>query len=597
MKLGNTVIRTIQGDITKVDSVVAIVNAANKSLLGGGGVDGAIHRAAGKGLLAECRKLKGCETGEAKITGAYYLPCKYVIHTVGPVWHGGSYKEAELLANCYKNSLQVAKNHGIRSIAFPSISTGVYSYPLEEAADVAVHAVWEFVKSNPHSMDEVIWVLFDGKTKTAYDKALNALIEEISHEKEAEANAGINDSVMIGFFHENEEYGCFSNWYPARFNYAGKHFVNAEQFMMYHKVLMFHKFDLADQIMRTADPEKCKKIAGQKFPEFDSDLWEKTCKTIVKRGVKAKFSQNEEIRKELLGTGNALLVQCSPYDRKWGIGIDINDPDRLVIARWKGKNLLGRILMEVREELRQEMQAAPYGQLEYIEATDLEPIKEWNMTAGELKQIPQFYNTIHAYSDTLRGHHERDVFYNGYSLYDWEIAMRTNMGGGLPVIGFYEMKQDVYDTARRLKMQDIVRQQRLDFCYKYIPVLEMIKADPSLKEACANHLYGNDDKHNSLIHYLDRYFMRDAYEKDIVVVNYADLVKSGGMKDKVYEPSGEDLKALSSEQILGCISWHFRNDHFNIGDLIRHSIAEGHMLRMMKAYIEKEDKNYAARMD
>ena len=180
MRQGNTVIRTIQGDITKVDSVTAIVNAANRSLLGGGGVDGAIHRAAGKQLLAECRTLNGCETGEAKITGAYNLPCEYVIHTVGPVWYGGSHHEADLLANCYKNSLQLATDRGIRSIAFPSISTGVYSYPTDQAADIAVHAVSRFVNSNPEAIEEVIWVLFDAKTKAAYDKALDALAAELA---------------------------------------------------------------------------------------------------------------------------------------------------------------------------------------------------------------------------------------------------------------------------------------------------------------------------------------------------------------------------------------------------------------------------------
>ena len=166
-------LKAIRGDITKISDVEAIVNAANTSLLGGGGVDGAIHRAAGQGLFEECLTLNGCETGQAKITGAYNLPCDYVIHTVGPIWRGGNSNEAQLLASCYTRSLEIALDKGIRTIAFPSISTGVYSYPVEEAAEIAVGAVAKYTDAHPESFDLVEWVLFDEHTYDVYQRAID----------------------------------------------------------------------------------------------------------------------------------------------------------------------------------------------------------------------------------------------------------------------------------------------------------------------------------------------------------------------------------------------------------------------------------------
>ncbi|HNR36691.1 MAG TPA: O-acetyl-ADP-ribose deacetylase [Candidatus Hydrogenedentes bacterium] len=169
-RIGSSIIEVVQGDLTCED-VDAIVNAANKSLLGGGGVDGAIHRAGGPAILAECRKLNGCETGDAKITTGGNLKARHVIHTVGPVYRDGRHNEPALLASCHRRSLEVAVKHGLKTVSFPAISCGVYGYPIPDAARIAVETVANFLRENP-SIERVRFVLFSREIRDIFAKAL-----------------------------------------------------------------------------------------------------------------------------------------------------------------------------------------------------------------------------------------------------------------------------------------------------------------------------------------------------------------------------------------------------------------------------------------
>ena len=262
---------------------------------------------------------------------------------------------------------------------------------------------------------------------------------------------------IIGFHREYEENGCFCNWYPAEFDYAGKHYLHSEQFMMYQKVMMFGQKELGDEIMRTADPEQCKILGREFFDGFDAALWKRTRFIAVKRGIRAKFAQNPQMLETLLATGNAILAECSPRDKDWGILLSTSDPEVQDITKWRGENLLGQVLMEVREELREELRITDNGEvLPYEDASDKEPIPEWELTAGELLRIPQYTKTVLAYSDPIgcvAGSQEsKESFLFSRSLADWEALIKggTASAHGLPAAGFMELKQDVYDIARRL---------------------------------------------------------------------------------------------------------------------------------------------------
>ena len=435
--------------ITELSTDV-IVNAANEGLWAGSGVCGAIFQAAGYNELQEaCNKIGHCDVGSAVITPGFRMKSKYIIHAVGPRWSDGKHGEPEHLYGAYSASLKLAVQYGCSSIGFPLISAGIFGYPVDQAWSVALKACRDFLEVG--NQINIVFAVLDDQILNMGSMILNGLESISQKSKETES---INQ--IIGLHSVTDPYGCFSNWFHSEFTYAGMNYNCVEQYMMFQKVSLGHRYDLQQEIMHTVDPERIKALGGKEyFTEFPSvkPIWEKHRKHIVKRGVRAKFMQNPEMLDVLLKTESSLLAECAGQDKIWGIGINLYNAEWNDVANWSGSNYLGQILMEIREELRREK--TEKGFVQYIDFRNAASIPEWKMTVLQLKRFPQFYDAIHTYADQLPVGYLRDFFYK-QSFEQVDYQMNTNMGGGLPISGFYEMKQEIYEIARRLRNQRFV---------------------------------------------------------------------------------------------------------------------------------------------
>ncbi len=316
------------------------VHAANNQLQHGGGVCGAIFAAAGaKELQAACNALGPCGTGHTAVTPGFKLKAKYIIHAVGPRWKDGKHYEAEMLYNCYKCAMMDAQERGCHSIAFPLISSGIYGYPLKEAWKIAIRAIQEYQAAHPdYHLDAIITVISDDAQKLG-----TSILNQHS--------SSVDSEQFLFFWHEYEPFGVFSQWFKCSFVIEGIRYETAEQYMMAKKALMAGDLQNYVLIMNESDPEKCKKL-GKKVRNLDVEAWAKCKEEIVYHANLAKFSQNEKALQYLLSSGNKILVEASPYDTIWGIGLEAADVDSTHPDRWRGQNLLGKILMRVRDDLK-----------------------------------------------------------------------------------------------------------------------------------------------------------------------------------------------------------------------------------------------------
>ena len=327
----------------------AIVNAANEGLWAGGGVCGAIFAAAGHAeLQTACEAIGHCDTGSAVVTPAFRLKAKVIIHAVGPVWKGGTHHEPQQLYDAYMHSLELAAENGCRSIGFPLLSAGIFGYPAEKAWRKALQACRDFLDGHPETEMQIIFAVIDAHMQDLGQKTLDELVQTKDQGDKLLVLGTLQDAV---FFHLPEEpNGYLSNWFPSEFMLDGILFSSVEQYIMYRKCKLFGDETAAAQVLATDDPAKQQRI-GKGASGFDSTVWNGRKQTIAFRGLLAKFSQNISLRKQLLDTGKAYLVECAHSDVIWACGIRLNEKERLDISKWKGQNLLGFTLMEVREVL------------------------------------------------------------------------------------------------------------------------------------------------------------------------------------------------------------------------------------------------------
>ena len=339
-------INIIQGDITKIEAD-CIVNAANNKLRRGGGVCGAIFKAAGpKELQDACDKIGSCSTGYAAITPAFGLKAKYIIHAVGPVWEGGTSNEALYLYSCYKVSLALAKDHDCHMIAFPLISSGIFGYPKDGAWNQAIKACVEWTEENPDYNMDICFVVLDRQTLELGEEIL---------ESHMDPEKRFDQGNFVFFWKLGQRNEEFSNFYPCKFKIEGIDYNCVEQYMMAKKALLFSDTDIYKKVMAESDPETIKSY-GRLVKNFDATAWDECKREVVYNGNRAKYEQNAKLLNMLLNTGNAMMAEASPYDKIWGIGMDRDDPLARSPEHWKGENLLGGILEEIREENKIKLQ-------------------------------------------------------------------------------------------------------------------------------------------------------------------------------------------------------------------------------------------------